>query len=104
MALDKAAFLQAQTAHANLATRPRRVAALGDSITANNHLGIGTSNITKSSRGYMTFAEVLSRRAWYWDETLNFGVAGQTSAQILTRVPQVIAASPGACVVLAGGE
>ncbi len=70
MALDKAAFLQAQTAHANLATRPRRVAALGDSITANNHLGIGTGNITKSSRGYMTFAEVLSRRAWYWDETL----------------------------------
>jgi lysophospholipase L1-like esterase len=101
--------MQAKTASAantaRIAARLRRVAALGDSITANNHLITNTSTnygVTKSSRGYMTFAEILSKRAWYWDETLNFGVAGENTSQILARVPQVIAANPGAVVVLAG--
>lgn len=88
-----------------IAARKRSVAALGDSITANNHLFTNTGtnySVIKSSRGYMTFAEILSKRAWYWDETLNFGVAGENTSQILARVPQVIAANPGAVVVLAG--
>lgn len=72
------------------------IAGLGDSITANNGGG------NKNAIGFLDWAAVLSRQRVSFDASLNFGVAGQTSAQILARVGAVVSAAPTFCTVLAG--
>ena len=74
-----------------------RMAAFGDSIS-NQCSSVGSVNFN----GYAGWAVMLSGGAVTFDHSLNFGVVGQTTAQILARVPDVIAVKPGICVVLAG--
>lgn len=76
----------------------KTVALLGDSITANNNLA-ATYN---SQTGYWTHASILLGKRFASSPALNFGVSGETSAQILARVGTVILAQPDVCVVLAG--
>ena len=63
------------------------IAALGDSITYNNNQG------TTSARaiGAITWARALSGQAFRTSPSLNFGVSGETSVQVLARTDSVIA-------------
>lgn len=87
----------------NLALRgPRLAAFLGDSITAQGFGGSESLGHTFATPGYATWAAFLSRRRIEILPASNHGVSGETSAQILARVDNVIAMRPGVCVVLAG--
>ena len=76
----------------------KTVALLGDSITANNNQSLTTN----SQLGYWTNASILLGKRFSSSPALNFGVAGESTAQILARVGSVISALPDICVVLAG--
>lgn len=78
-----------------------KVALLGDSITRN-----GIDNITtetrNANRGMTHWLPFLTSQRFVSPQELNFGVSGQTSAQIAARVSSVVASGAGVCVVLAG--
>lgn len=76
-------------------------AALGDSITASAGGAIAASPLWLVN-GYLTWVRALSRGRIQIPVGNNFGVAGDTSAQILARVGNVLAVNPSACIVLAG--
>lgn len=65
------------------------VAAIGDSITDQNN---NSSIFNLNSIGYMTWLGILSDQKINFDVGLNFGVSGNTSADILARIPGVITA------------
>jgi len=78
-----------------------RVCALGDSITA---AAINSSSTTMSFRGFGFMAwlpSLLNQRISY-EAADNFGVAGDTTAMMMERLPSVLARTPTWCVVLAG--
>lgn len=77
------------------------LATLGDSISAVNSSGTATT-AQKNALGFAAWACVLSRQRVVHTHALNFGVAGETSSQVLARVGQVVAARPNICTVLAG--
>jgi hypothetical protein len=71
------------------------IAGFGDSITNNNSiLANGTENY-----GAMTWALQLSRGRFRYRLTDNFGVPGDTSAQGLARIADVLASDAGTVVV-----
>jgi lysophospholipase L1-like esterase len=78
-----------------------KIAFLGDSITAD---GISnTADETRmTNRGFSHWVPFLTAQRFSTTQALNFGVSGQTSAQIAARVGDVIAANPGVCMVCAG--
>lgn len=76
----------------------RRIAILGDSISAFNT----PSTWGLRSDGYMTWARILSGGKIDFDASLNFGVAADTSVMALARIQAVINASPDGCAVLIG--
>lgn len=75
--------------------------AIGDSITANNGSVGGASYY---NTGYATWWKVLSGQRAYFVPSLNLGVSGNTLAQMLTRVPTLLAASPTFCFFLGGSN
>lgn len=77
------------------------VAFLGDSITAS---GIENYNdsIRDSARGMGFWIPTLTRQAFRSHQNLNFGVAGDASTSIATRVDYVLQSGAATCVVLAG--
>lgn len=72
------------------------VALLGDSITDNN----GTASLVWNNIGFWTVANVMLRHRFTL--TLVEGHAGARADQIIPYVPNIIAAQPGYCCVLAG--
>lgn len=89
-----------------------RVATIGTSLVQQSHEGSSTPRISSSARGWMPWARFYSNGAIYhpvwWDSTvitgwepsgvggstryfqgLNFGVSGQTAAQIVARLPYI---------------
>lgn len=92
--------------HAGMGVPTKRglfVALLGNSITRNNNWD-GSASTTKfsSQLGYWTHAAVLTKKRFICPPSNNFGVFGETTAQILARVNQVIAVAPDICVVEGG--
>lgn len=86
----------------------RRWAALGDSISAN--AGITGTRIPPSN-GFRQGGNSLGYQGWLMALSLgeidiqpdaNFSIAGNTTAQIAARVPQVIAYRPSWCIVAGG--
>lgn len=78
----------------------RRLAALGDSVTA-GIIGAATPNANNLVQGsYLAYGCMASLGRLEWGG--QFGVPGNTSAQILARVGDVIAAKPDMCIVLGG--
>lgn len=77
----------------------RTIAVLGDSISYQNTNG---SNLVLRAQGYIGWACVLSGGRLTFSNSLNFGVAGDTSTQVLARTSSVIAAAPAFCVVHCG--
>lgn len=77
------------------------IAILGDSIS--DMVSDNTSAITQfAANGYLTWARFLSGQRFYFDDTINFGVSGNTIAQAKERVPDIIASGVSRCVVLIG--
>lgn len=105
----KLSTVEAATTYVRRATAVRRssqviLAALGDSITACDN-GVNyewTSTAYDTNCSWLTHAVIKS--AGRIDYGGNFGVPGETSAQILARVNHVIAARPTHCTVLAGAN
>lgn len=77
------------------------IAYLGDSITANGRSGSSTAR-TSLPRGFSTWADILSNKRAFFKYESNFGVGGDTTAQAMIRVPNVISSGAKACVILAG--
>jgi lysophospholipase L1-like esterase len=78
----------------------RRLAMLGDSLTA-GVIGQPTPNADNLLQGSpLMYACMASQGRLEWGG--QFGVPGETSKQILARVPQVVAAKPDMCIVLTG--
>jgi lysophospholipase L1-like esterase len=86
-----------------LRTAPKnsRIAMLGDSITRDgiNNTATQTRN---ANRGLTHWVPFLTSQRFVSPQSLNFGVSGQTSEQIASRVGDVIASGAGMCIVLAG--
>ncbi|MDR6389256.1 SGNH/GDSL hydrolase family protein [Paraburkholderia phenoliruptrix] len=82
-------------------THENAIALLGDSRT--DMVSDNTSSITQfASNGYFTWTRFLSGQRVYFDDTLNFGVSGDTIAMASARVPNVIASGVSRCIVLIG--
>lgn len=76
----------------------RSIATLGDSRMAN---GWNTST-NQACLSVAYWLGLLSGQAFDHSQALSFALAGETTAQTLARVPAVIAAAPGSCIVLTG--
>lgn len=88
-------------AEAVFGRRTNRVALLGDSITdANKLYDVGGGAWTTPGAGYFWQANMFVRDAMTL--ALEAGVSGNTTAQILARVGDVVAATPDLCVVVGG--
>lgn len=82
-------------------THENAIAILGDSRT--DMVSDNTSSITQfAGNGYLTWTRFLSGQRFYFDDTLNFGVSGDTIAMCAVRVPLVIASGVSRCVVMIG--
>lgn len=82
-------------------SRENAIALLGDSRT--DMVSDNTSTITQfAANGYFTWTRFLAGQRIYFDDTLNFGVSGDTIALCAARVPNVIASGVSRCVVLIG--
>lgn len=100
----------ASRAALSFATVPQ-IACLGDSnsfLNWGSNPSTGTAQINPPTqgilqcRGYAFWAQTLCDARVEFPQALNFGVSGETSAQILARVDQAAAANADAVVVLAG--
>lgn len=79
----------------------RSIAALGDSITSNGTY-IVSGNQFCEANGYTTWMQILSRYRLRFPVENNFGVAGNSVAQMLARVGDVLAVHPDIVVVHGG--
>lgn len=77
------------------------IAFYGDSITGAAGGNTGTT-ISRSAIGYATWVPILSRQRVFWPVGNNFGVAGNTTAQMLARLGDVTAARPDVCAIHGG--
>jgi len=84
------------------AQRRRTIAFLGDS-RINQGIGIasGTSTVVET-HGLQHWVPMLLKQDGQLISGTNFGVAGDTTVQVLARVGDVVAARPDICVVLCG--
>lgn len=72
----------------------------GDSIPASSYKATGTIG-DFSAKGYVTWFQYYTGQAFYHTESLNFAVSGSSTADMVTRMPAVIAS--GADNVLLNG-
>lgn len=82
-------------------TIDRTIACIGDSISAHNS-STPTFGASFNSNGFIGWAQFLLRNRIQFDGSLNFGVAGDTTTQMMVRLPLVVAAAPSFCTVLGG--
>lgn len=75
-----------------------KIALFGDSISAQN--SSATSGF--ENYGYITWANQLSRQRFRFEHANNFGVGGNTTAQMLARIDDVIASDASTVVVFGG--
>jgi hypothetical protein len=93
-----------------------KVACIGSSYTQQQHTS-SSGIVTSQSRAWLGWWNAFTQNALNIDVFLdasdplsrgfrgaNFGVSGQTSAQILARIPDVIAKAPDICVLQAGSN
>ena len=79
------------------------VALLGDSLTRNNQwTGSSYEPTINSQLGYWTFASQFLGKRFVYNASLNFGVFGDRTDQVLARVPQVLSTSANIVVELSG--
>jgi lysophospholipase L1-like esterase len=76
----------------------RSIAFLGDSIS----VGYSATSTTLAKIAFPAAILQISKQRFYWPESLDFGVNGNTTAQMLARVGSVVSARPDICVVHGG--
>lgn len=77
----------------------KTVAALGDSLT---YAMTNAAKTDRSSTSHVAYAEMVSSDFLLAPPAFNFGVSGETTAQIALRTGAVRAAAPDICVIMAG--
>lgn len=87
----------ASSARLDAQSRKRTVAFLGHSFQAAAFGSAGSG--VQYTTGYPGWLPILSRQRISVKNALNFAVAGETSTQIMARVPSIVAAAPGACII-----
>lgn len=87
---------------ADLAARTNVLAFLGDSITADMNYAISANAFAYTVSGFGAWVRILTRQRFYCPPANNFGVSGNTTSQMVARLPDVLAAAPNFCVVHAG--
>lgn len=80
------------------------IADLGDSISWYNTDTATAGQDSYNSRGFLTQAVYLLRGRVDFPLSNNFGVSGETTAQMLARVAAVTTAKPGICTVMGGAN
>lgn len=78
-----------------------RLAGIGDSITFNAKATTSTQSNT-AARGFLAWLPVLTGQKVTHSIADNFGVGGDTTEQMLSRLGAVVDAQPGICTVLGG--
>jgi lysophospholipase L1-like esterase len=74
------------------------VAVLGDSIVANNN-----SNVSEnSSQGFWSWANLLMGKRFSYSPSMNFGVSGNKTSDVLLRMQPVLTSGADICIVLIG--
>lgn len=86
---------------AGVGRRNVRLVFLGDSLVAHAEQITGL-NIIRTTRGFATSVRILTGQRFYSPPEYNFGLAGDTLAQIAARTPLVVALAPQVCVVEGG--
>jgi hypothetical protein len=79
-----------------------QVAVLGDSIPYGNSFQLTGSGVYTRQyvQGYANWAAFLGRQRWTLDHEDNFGVAGNTTAEVLARTDAALAATTAGTVIL----
>lgn len=95
--LDKSAV---KTKSVDLVPDNNRVAVIGDSIAYGNGFAASANNVKLYAKGYINWAAFLGRQRWRFNNDRNFGVAGDTTAEVLARLPAALAASDAAVWVV----
>lgn len=80
----------------------RKVATLGDSRTDQDRFSDAT-NRNWMAEGYMAWLRFLTRQRFDHRFEDNYGVAGDTTAQMLARVPAILAATDASLIIIFGG-
>lgn len=93
--------LSSSVASKTIWPKNNKVALLGDSITANS-ISNTADETRNANRGMGHWVPFLCQQRVISPQNLNFGIAGQTSAQIAARVSDVVNSGAGICIVLAG--
>jgi lysophospholipase L1-like esterase len=83
------------------------IACLGDSLLSTSSF---SSTVGSTTTHYhdgvspITWANVFLGQRLHFDSSLNFGVSGETAAEIAARVGSVVTTAPDVCVVNGGGN
>jgi len=77
-----------------------RVAVIGDSIAYGNGFTTNATNIKLYAKGYLNWAAFLGRQRWTFDNTDNFGVAGDNTNDVLARIDAALALTTAGTIVL----
>jgi lysophospholipase L1-like esterase len=80
----------------------RNVAILGDSRTFQCTANTPGSEFSKLAQGWLGWLQFLTRQRFDFDIADNFGVSGDTTRQMLARVPAMLAATKAATIFVLG--
>ena len=77
-----------------------RVAVIGDSVAYGNGFAANATNVKLYAKGYLNWAAFLGRQRWTFDNTDNFGVAGDNTNDVLARIDAALAVTTAGTIVL----
>lgn len=82
--------------------RPRnsKVAVVGDSIAYGNGFASSATNVKLYAKGYINWAAFLGRQRWTFDNSDNFGVAGDNTNDVMARIDAALAATTAGTIIL----
>lgn len=93
------AALAARSATGLRPLRNRRVAVIGDSIASHNSI-VGSGNRRTMAYGYLPWAAYLGRQRFSFGADSNYGIPGQTTAEVLPRVRGMLSVDDASLIVI----
>lgn len=79
-----------------------RIAFIGDSITAAGKNPGSTTQLYRNARGYMTWLNFYCGQCFETDTSLNYGVGGYSTTDVINQLPAIVTAAPDVATVLIG--
>lgn len=79
-----------------------RIAFIGDSITAAGKNPGSTTQFYRNARGYMTWLNFYCGQCFETDTSLNFGVGGYSTTDVIAQLSAIVTAAPDVVTVLIG--